>query len=93
MLKGYDRPSDAASAALLTDELYHALAGGQPCYLFLDDLHLLTDARIACFLAIWRTAFQRMSISSPPDATAFFRKARSCAWEAAFTGSKQSSFG
>ena len=50
VLKGYDRPSDAASAALLTDELYHALAGGQPCYLFLDDLHLLTDARIACFL-------------------------------------------
>ena len=50
LLQGYDCPSDAASASLLTDELCHGLAASLPCYLFIDDFHLLTDDRVTRFL-------------------------------------------
>ena len=46
-LRAYPCPDDAAGGSLLTDDLCHALAGKQPCYIFLDDFHLLTDKR-AC---------------------------------------------
>ena len=49
-LQDYPCPTDAAGGSLLTDDLCHALAGELPCYLFIDDFHLLTDARTAAFL-------------------------------------------
>ena len=49
-LQDYACPADAADASLLTDDLCHTLAGEVPCYLFIDDFHLLTDARAASFL-------------------------------------------
>ena len=49
-LQDYPCPTDAAGGSLLTDDLCHALAGEIPCYLFIDDFHLLTDARTAAFL-------------------------------------------
>ena len=50
LLQGYACPADTAGASLLTDDLCHALAGKVPCYLFIDDFHLLTDDRTASFL-------------------------------------------
>ena len=49
-LQAYPCPTDAAGGSLLTDDLCHALAGETPCYLFIDDFHLLADARTAAFL-------------------------------------------
>ena len=49
-LRGYPCPTDAAGSSLLTDDLCHALAGERPCYVFIDDFHLLTDARAVSFL-------------------------------------------
>lgn len=49
-LRDYDCPVDAAGAGLLADGLCRGLAGPEPCYLFLDDFHLLADARVADFL-------------------------------------------
>ncbi len=50
LLQGYDCPSDAASASLLTDELCHVLSDPLPTYIFIDDFHLLTDDRVTSFL-------------------------------------------
>ena len=52
LLRGCECPTDDAGASLLTDELCHALAGAQPCYLFIDDFHLLTDSRVTDFLCV-----------------------------------------
>ena len=52
LLRGCECPADDAGASLLADELCHALAGEQPCYLFIDDFHLLTDSRVTDFLCI-----------------------------------------
>ena len=46
-LREYPCPTDAAGSGLLVDDLCHALAGETPCYLFIDDFHLLTDKRAA----------------------------------------------
>lgn len=43
-------PSDEASAGFLMDRMVHTLAGETPCYIFIDDFHLLTDGRITEFL-------------------------------------------
>ena len=45
-------PADEAGGGLLVEELCHALAGERPCYLFLDDFHLLTDRRVPGFLCM-----------------------------------------
>lgn len=50
ILLDYPCPTDAAGGSLLADDLCHALAGEKPCYLFIDDFHLLTDVRTAAFL-------------------------------------------
>ena len=50
LLRDYDCPSDAAGGGLLIEDLCHALAGERPCYIFLDDFHLLTSRRAAGFL-------------------------------------------
>ena len=50
LLHDYDCPSDAAGGGLLIEDLCHALAGERPCYIFLDDFHLLTSRRAAGFL-------------------------------------------
>ena len=49
-LRDYDCPADDAGASLLTDGLCRALSGGRPCYIFIDDFHLLCDRRVAGFL-------------------------------------------
>ena len=51
-LREYPCPTDAAGGGLLVDDLCHALAGETPCYLFIDDFHLLTDKRAALFLCM-----------------------------------------
>ena len=51
-LRDYPCPTDAAGGGLLVDDLCHALAGDTPCYLFIDDFHLLTDKRAPLFLCM-----------------------------------------
>ena len=51
-LREYPCHTDAAGGGLLADDLCHALAGETPCYLFIDDFHLLTDRRAALFLCM-----------------------------------------
>ena len=53
VLSGYDCPQDAATAAMLMDDLNHALAGPDACYIFIDDFHLLEDRRAAMFILQW----------------------------------------
>ena len=50
LLRDYACPADAAGASLLADDLCHALAGLESCYIFIDDFHLLTDERIVGFI-------------------------------------------
>ena len=49
-LREYDCPADDVGGSMLADDLCHELAGDVPCYLFLDDFHLLTDRRMTAFL-------------------------------------------
>lgn len=49
-LRDYDCPADAAGGGLLADDLCRELAGERPCYIFIDDFHLLTDNRVSHFL-------------------------------------------
>ena len=49
-LRDYTCPTDAAGGGLLADDLCRELAGETPCYLFIDDFHLLTNESIARFL-------------------------------------------
>ncbi len=44
-LQNYACPSDDAGGSLLADDLCHELAGGLPCYIFIDDFHLLVAGR------------------------------------------------
>ena len=46
----YPCPSDKAGEALLADDLCHELKSKTPCYIFIDDFHLLTDERVPFFL-------------------------------------------
>lgn len=50
LLRDYTCPTDAASASLFMDELCHTLSDSIPCYIFIDDFHLLTDNRVTEFL-------------------------------------------
>ena len=52
VLHDYPCPTDAAGGGLLVDDLCHTLAGETPCYLFIDDFHLLTDKRASLFLCM-----------------------------------------
>ncbi len=49
-LRDYACPTDAAGSGLLVDDLCHELAAEEPCYIFIDDFHLLTDRRASVFL-------------------------------------------
>ena len=49
-LREYPCPTDAAGGGLLADDLCHELASEPPCYVFIDDFHLLTDKRVPLFL-------------------------------------------
>ena len=49
-LTGYDCPEDEGGAAMLTDEICRCLEGERQCYIFIDDFHLLSDARAADFI-------------------------------------------
>ena len=52
MLRDYPCPVDAAGGRLLADDLCHGLAGEVPCYIFIDDFHLLLDQRASAFLCM-----------------------------------------
>lgn len=52
MLRDYPCPVDAAGGGLLADDLCHGLAGEVPCYIFIDDFHLLLDQRASAFLCM-----------------------------------------
>lgn len=52
MLWDYPCPVDAAGGGLLADDLCHGLAGEVPCYIFIDDFHLLLDQRASAFLCM-----------------------------------------
>ncbi len=49
-LKDYPCPEDAAGSSMLTDDICRELKGSKPCYIFIDDFHLLSDGRIREFL-------------------------------------------
>ena len=49
-LEGFECPGDPASAGLLADTLCRELRRQEPWYVFLDDLHLMPDRRVARFL-------------------------------------------
>lgn len=49
-LQDYICPTDAVGGGLLADDLSRELAGETPCYLFIDDFHLLMDDRVSHFL-------------------------------------------
>ncbi len=49
-LDGYPCPQDAAGGALLMDAFCHELEGDKPCYVFIDDFHLMTDSRVSDFI-------------------------------------------
>ena len=49
-LDGCECPDDVASAGFLIDTICYALRGSSVYYIFIDDFHLLTDARVADFL-------------------------------------------
>ena len=51
-LRDYPCPTDAAGGGLLVDDICHELAGELPCYLFIDDFHLLTDRWASVFLCM-----------------------------------------
>ena len=51
-LQDYACPSDAAGGGMLADDLIHELSGETARYIFIDDFHLLTDARAASFLCM-----------------------------------------
>ena len=51
-LLDYTCPTDAAGGGLLVDDLCHELAGETPCYIFVDDFHLLTDRCVSTFLCM-----------------------------------------
>lgn len=50
VLEDYDCPTDMASSGFLMDTLCYMLLGETPYYIFIDDFHLLGDARVTIFL-------------------------------------------
>ena len=50
-LEGFECPGDPASAGLLADTLCRELRRQEPWYVFLDDLHLMPDRRVALDLS------------------------------------------
>lgn len=48
----YSCPTDSAGGGMLADDICHELAGDVPCYIFIDDFHLLTDERATAFLCL-----------------------------------------
>ncbi len=49
-LRGYPYPTDPAGASLLTDTVCHELQGPEPCFIFVDDFHLMTDHKVSEFI-------------------------------------------
>ena len=49
-LREYECPCDEAGGSMLADELCRRFSGDEPCYIFIDDFHLMTDGRISAFL-------------------------------------------
>ena len=86
-LRDYDRPADDAGASLLADGLCRALAGARPCYIFIDDFHLLSDRQVAGFLCTLAGRCRRTYTLSWRAATAFCRRRRFSGWADGFAAS------
>ena len=51
-LRDYPYPTDPAGGSLLTDTICHELKSDSPCYVFIDDFHLMTDHRVSKFICV-----------------------------------------
>ncbi|MCR4897076.1 MAG: LuxR C-terminal-related transcriptional regulator [Lachnospiraceae bacterium] len=51
-LKDYPYPTDPATAGLLADAACRETMGDHPCYIFIDDFHLMTDHKVAGFICV-----------------------------------------
>ena len=49
-LCNYPYPGDPAGGSLLADMFCHELRGEKPCYVFIDDFHLMTEHRVSDFI-------------------------------------------
>lgn len=49
LLNEYDCPTDTASAEFIADDFIHSFQSDLPCYIFIDDFHLLKNKHIANF--------------------------------------------
>ena len=49
-LRDCELPADTAAGGMLVDDICRELDGDTPCYIFIDDFHLLTDSRATAFL-------------------------------------------
>ena len=92
-LSEYPCPADRESAALLEDELCRTLAGERPCYIFLDDFHLLSDGRVTDFLCSLANRMPENVHLIAAAGTASSPAEPSSAWAAASTRSARDSCG
>lgn len=86
-------PTDAAGGGLLAEELCRELAGDVPCFIFIDDFHLLTDDRAAGFLCTLANCLPAGVHLIVASRTASSRPQRKCGWGRRSTGWERSSCG
>ena len=79
-LDGCECPDDVASAGFLIDTICYALRGSSVYYIFIDDFHLLTDARVQISCVIWQIVCRRMCISSQPAGDGCCQGKQCCVW-------------
>ncbi len=48
----YPYPTDPAGGSLLADTICHELRSDNPCFVFVDDFHLMTDHKVSEFICI-----------------------------------------
>ena len=90
-LREYPCPTDAAGGGLLVDDLCHMLAGESPCYIFIDDFHLLTDKRAPLFLCMLANRLPANVHVIVASRDRFCPPRRQCGWGARYIKSAWSS--
>ncbi len=51
-LQNYPYPTDQAGGSLLADMVCHEIGGDKPCFVFIDDFHLMTDRKVSEFICM-----------------------------------------
>ncbi len=51
-LNDYPCPGDQAGGSLLADTLCHELGGSRPCFIFIDDFHVMVEPKVSDFLCV-----------------------------------------